>query len=320
MLARREFIKHASMLAVTATASGFAVRRSHAQAVPNSVGTEPPKLKAPPNAADCHMHIYDPARFPMPPNPRVAPTNAAVPQYRLLQQRIGTTRVVVVQPRNYATDNRVTLDAIAQLGPNARGVAVVTPAITDAELKTFHAAGVRGIRFSLADPSSRAVTPDMVEPLSRRVADLGWHVQFNVDGEMIDEMADVLRRLPSALVFDHLGHPPLPAGIDHSSHRILRELIDKGRTWVKLSGAYSNSKVGPPAYPEATKIAQAFVKAAPERLVWGSDWPHPGLPNDNKPNDALLFDLLTEWAPDEATRNRILVQNPETLYGFDKSA
>src|SRR5262245_42074135 len=147
----------------------------------------------------------------------------------------------------------------------------------------------RWIRFSLADPSSRAVTPGMVEPLSNRVADLGWHVQFNVDGEMIDEMASVLRRLPSAMVFDHLAHPPLPAGIEHSSHKIVRELIDKGRSWVKVSGAYSNSKIGPPSYPEATKIAQAFVKAAPERLVWGSDWPHPGLPDNNKPNDALLF-------------------------------
>src|SRR5262245_15373506 len=308
MIARRDFIKGASMVAMTAT--GLVTLSAHAQEVPNSTGTAPPKLKAPPNAADCHMHIYDPARFPMPPNPRVAPTNAAVPQYRLLQQRIGTTRVVVVQPRNYATDNRVTLDALAQFGPNARGVAVVTPAITDAELKKFHDGGVRGIRFSLADPSSRAVTPDMVEPLSKRVVDLGWHVQFNVDGAMIDEMADLLRRLPSPLVFDHLGHPPLPAGIEHSSHRIVRELIDKGRTWVKLSGAYSNSKIGPPHYPEATKIAQAFVKAAPERLVWGSDWPHPGV-RDNKPDDALLFDLLTEWAPDEATRHRILVQNPE---------
>jgi len=97
-------------------------------------------------------------------------------------------------------------------------------------------------------------------------------------------------------------------------------MIDKGRTWVKVSGAYSNSKIGPPSYPEATKIAQAFVKAAPERLVWGSDWPHPGLPDNNKPNDALLFDLLTEWATHEATRNRILVQNPEALYGFGKPA
>src|SRR6266478_3420768 len=274
MIARRTFIKGASMAAITATTSGIHVGQGHAQQVPNSVGIEPPKLKAPANAADCHMH----------------------------------------------TDDRVTLYAISQLGPNARGVAVVTPAIADAELKAFHAGGIRGIRFSLADPSSRAVTPEMVEPLSKRVADLGWHVQFNVDGEMIDEMASMLRRLPTPMVFDHLAHPPLPTGIDHSSHKIVRELIDKGRTWVKVSGAYSNSKIGPPLYPAATKIAQAFVQAAPDRLVWGSDWPHPGLPDNNKPNDALLFDLLIEWAPDEATRNRILVQNPEALYGFGKSA
>ena len=320
MIARRAFVKGGSMAAIVIAASGLRVEKSNAQQVTNSTGTAPPKLKAPANAADCHMHTYDPARFPMPPNPRVAPTNATVEDYRLLQKRIGTTRVVVVQPRNYATDNRVTLHAISQLGPDARGVAVVTPAITDAELKVFHAGGIRGIRFSLADPSSRAVNPVMVEPLAKRVADLGWNVQFNVQGDMIDEMASLLRRLPTPIVFDHLAHPPLPAGIDHSSHKIVRELIDKGRTWVKVSGAYSNSKIGPPSYPEATKIAQAFVKAAPERLVWGSDWPHPGLPNDNKPNDALLFDLLTEWAPDEATRNRILVQNPEALYGFGKPA
>ena len=316
MIDRRTILTGAAALTAT---GAIHMRESHAQAVPNSVGTEQPKLKAPANAADCHMHTYDPARFAMPPNPRAAPSNATAEDYRLFQKRIGTTRVVIVQPRNYATDNKVTLYAVAQLGPNARGVAVVTPAITDAELKAFHDGGIRGIRFSLGDPSSRAVTPEMVEPLSKRVADLGWHVQFNVDGEMIDEMASVLRRLPSAMVFDHLAHPPLPAGVEHSSHKVVRELIDKGKTWVKLSGAYSNSKVGPPVYPEATKIAQALVKAAPERLVWGSDWPHPGLPNNNKPDDALLFDLMSEWAPDEATRNRILVQNPEALYGFGKA-
>ena len=319
MIARRTFVRGAAIAAAVAGLSGFDVSQGHAQQVPNSAGTEPPKTKAPANAADCHMHIYDPARFAMPPNPRRAPSNATVAEYRLLQNRIGTTRVVVVQPRNYATDNRVTLDAIAQLAPNARGIAVVTPAVTDAELKAMNAGGIRGIRFSLADPNSRAVSPDMVEPLAKRIADLGWHVQFNVEGEMIDEMAATLRRLPTIMVFDHLAHPPLPAGIEHSSHKIVRELIDRGRAWVKLSGAYSNSRTGPPAYPEATRIAQAFVKAAPERLVWGSDWPHPGLP-DNKPDDALLFDLLTEWAPDAATRNRILVQNPETLYGFGKPA
>jgi len=160
----------------------------------------------------------------------------------------------------------------------------------------------------------------MIEPLAKRIARLGWHVQFNVEGEQIIELADLLRRLPTQLVFDHLANPTLPAGIEHRSHAIVRGLVDRGRAWVKLSGAYSNSKIGPPSYPEATRTARAFVKAAPERLVWGSDWPHPTMPDDNKPNDALLFDLLAEWAPDEATRTRILVRNPEALYGFAKSA
>jgi predicted TIM-barrel fold metal-dependent hydrolase len=130
----------------------------------------------------------------------------------------------------------------------------------------------------------------------------------------------VLRRLPLQLVFDHMGRPPLPAGIQHPSHGIIRGLIDQGRAWVKLSGAYLNTAIGPPSYPESTQIARAFVKAAPERLVWGSDWPHPTQPNNSKPDDAVLFDLLSEWAPDPATRTRILVRNPESLYGFRPSA
>lgn len=289
-------------------------------AVPNSSGIAPPALKAPVNACDCHHHIYDTARFALPePKPaRPAPSSSTVADYRLLQRCIGTTRNVVVQPRHYGTDNAVTLDALKQFGANARGVAVVHPTITDAELKRFNDAGVRGIRFSLGDPKTRVVQPDMIEPLARRVAPMGWHVQFNIEAEQIIELRDLLRRLPTALVFDHLGHPRLPAGVDCESHAILRGLIDSGRAWIKLSGAYYNTEVGPPTYADATRVAQAFVKAAPERMVWGSDWPHPSAVN--KPDDALLFDLLSVWAPVEATRHRILVRNPETLYGFAQSA
>jgi len=222
---------------------------------------------------------------------------------------------VVVQPRNYAIDNRVTLDAIAQLGADARGVAVLHPSVTDAELKALDAGGIRGIRFTLGDPATAVVKVDMIEPLAKRIVEQGWHIQFNVEGAQVVELADLFRRLPTQMVFDHLGNPTLPAGIDHASHAVLRGLVDKGRTWVKLSGAYSNSKSGPP-YPEATRTARAWVAAAPERLVWGSDWPHPTERNDNKPDDAFLFDLLAAWAPDAATRNRILVANPQTLYGF----
>ncbi len=314
---RRIFLQGTAFAAIAANA--IHARGAQAQVpVPNSSGVAPAKLKAPANACDCHMHIYDPARFPMPPSQRVAPTNATAAEYRLLQRRTGTTRIIVVQPRNYAIDNRVTVDAIKQLAPNARGVAVLHPTVTDAELKALNDAGIRGIRFSLGDPATAAVTPDMIEPLAKRIADLGWHVQFNVLGQQIVELADVLRRLPTPMVFDHLANPG-PMGIDHPSHAIVRSLIERGRTWVKLSGAYSNSRVGPP-YPDATRIARAFVNAAPERMVWGSDWPHPGVVAiADKPDDALLFDLLADWAPDEATRSRILVQNPETLYGFPKA-
>jgi predicted TIM-barrel fold metal-dependent hydrolase len=238
----------------------------------------------------------------------------------MLQNRIGTTWVVIVTPRNYGVDNRATVDALRQFGADARGVAVVHPTVTAAELKKLHDGGIRGIRFSLSDPATAIVTPAMIEPLARRVALLGWHIQFNMGGEQIVELADVLRRVPTQIVFDRLASPPLPAGIAHPSHGIVRELLDHGRAWVKLSGAYGNGKIGPPFYPEAATIARDFVKAAPERLVWGSDWPHPSLPDDHKPDDALLFDLLLVWVPDEATRNRILVRNPETLYGLVKSA
>jgi predicted TIM-barrel fold metal-dependent hydrolase len=323
MIARRSFIRSTSALLFSAAALEISRAQSPDGVVPNSTGSEKPKLKAPPNACDCHMHIYDPAHFAFVPNPgetRTPPENAAVPQYRLLQKRTGTTRTIVVTPRNYATDNRVTTDAVAQLGPNARGVAVLHPTVTDGELKNLHDAGIRGIRFTFGYPTAAVVTLDMIEPLSKRVAGLGWHVQLAMTADQIVMMADVLRRLPSQMVFDHMGRPTLPAGIQHPSHAIIRGLLDQGRAWVKLSGAYLNSTVGPPSYPEATRLAQTFVKAAPERLVWGSDWPHPSENNDHKPDDALLFDLLSEWVPDAATRNRILVRNPETLYGFKAAA
>jgi D-galactarolactone isomerase len=317
-IGRRTFVTGAGFAALGVAGMMPTATAEAQMTVSNSTGTESPKLKAPANAADCHMHIYNPARFELAPSPRVAPTNAAVDQYRLLQKRIGTTRVVIVTPRNYATRNEATLDAIAQLGPNARGVSVLHPDVSDAELKRLNAGGIRGTRFSLGDPTTAVVTPEMVEPMAKRVAALGWHLQMNMGGEQIVAMADILRRLPTPLVFDHLGIPPLPAGIAHPSHAILRGLLNSGRAWVKLSGAYLNSKIGPP-YPEATAIAQDFVKAAPERLVWGSDWPHPTSPGPDKPNDAFLFDLLAVWAPDEKIRNRILVENPQNLYGFGKA-
>lgn len=295
----------------------MAVGSLRPEPVPNSAGTDLPTLEAPPGACDCHMHIYDAARFPpMRPGSRMQ-ANASVEEYRRLQKRIGTERTVIVQPAAYGTDNRVTLDAIAQLG-NAHGVAVVHPDVSDTELMTLHEGGVRGIRFTVFDPETAITKIEMIEPLARRMADIGWHVQIHMRGDQIIANADMLRRLPSTIVIDHMGRVPLADATSHGAFKVLRELIDKGKTWLKLSGAYQDTKIGPPTYADATLLAQAFVKAAPERMVWGSDWPHPT--EKDKPNDALLFDLLSQWAPDAATRQCILVDNPETLYGFAKSA
>jgi len=314
MLARREFLKGASVAAV-AGFSGLSVRTSHAETVPYSSGTEPPKTKAPANACDCHMHIYD-ARFPIAPTATLKPPDALASDYKLLQKRIGTSRNVIVTPSTYGTDNSATLDGMAKLAPNVRGVAVVDASVSDVELKRLHGLGVRGTRFNLVQAG--ATTVEMLEPLLKRVHDLGWHIQVNAKPELIIEIEALLLRLPSPLVFDHLAHVPRDASVKSPAYKTMRKLIDHGRTWIKLSGAYQDTKVGAPTYADATPIAQAYVKAAPERMVWGSDWPHPT--EKDKPDDAVLFDLLAQWAPDEATRNRILVQNPETLYAFGKSA
>jgi D-galactarolactone isomerase len=311
---RREVLK--TMSRITAAAM-FAARPRPAAAhqVKWSAGSELPKLRAPDNAADCHHHIYD-ARYPADPKAALRPGDALVEDYRALQRRIGTKRHVIVMPSTYGTDNSVTLHALAVFGPEARAVAVVNDSVSDAELKRMDGLGVRGIRFNLAQAG--ATTPDMIEPLSKRVAALGWHIQINANATTIMALTDILNRVPSPIVFDHLAHIPEPTGIDDPLFAHVRGLIDKGLTWIKLSGAYADTKVGPPSYSDSSAVARAYVKAAPERLVWGSDWPHPS--EKVKPDDALLFDLLADWAPDEPVRHRILVENPEALYGFPKRA
>jgi D-galactarolactone isomerase len=314
-IGRRALLQGAGVAALAAT-GGMTIRDSRAQIqVPWSSGTERASTKAPDSACDCHMHIYD-ARFPVTATATLRPADALVEDYHLLQQRTGTSRNVVVTPSTYGADNSCTLDAMAKLGPTARGVAVVTTDVADVELKRLHGLGIRGIRFNLVQAGTTTV--EMLEPLSKRVADLGWHVQIHMLGDQIVKIEDLLQRLPSQIVFDHLGRLPQPAGVDHPAFRVVSKLVDQGKAWVKLSGAYIDTKVGPPSYADTSKVAQAYAKAAPQRMVWGSDWPHPT--EKDKPNDAILFDLLASWVPDEATRSRILVDNPAALYGFPKSS
>ncbi len=305
-----------TVLATMAAAAIGGSRSAAAQQVKWSSGTEPPKLKAPANAADCHHHLYD-SRFPVDPRSKLRPGDASAEEYRALQKRIGTSRDVIVTPSTYGTDNRVTLNGVAALGPTSRAVVVVDTTVTDAELKRMDKAGARGIRFNLAQKG--ATTPEMMLPLAKRVHDLGWHIQINAPAATIVEVMPILKQVPTPVVFDHLAHIPEPEGTADPLFGQIVALIDKGNGWVKLSGAYADSKVGPPTYADSSAVARAYVKAAPERLVWGSDWPHPGLKGE-QPDDAILFDLLLDWAPDEQVRNRILVQNPEVLYGFPKTA
>ena len=248
----------------------------------------------------------------MDPKSTLRPADATVADYRVVQKRLGFTRCVVVQPSTYGVDNGCMLEAMRQLGRDARGVAVVNLDVSDAELRRMDTAGVRGIRFNLAQGG--ATTLDMVEPLAKRIAKLGWHIQVNAPPEQIRSAAEIWKDLPVDVVFDHLAHVPEPGGLD-SAYGVVIDLLEKGKGWVKLSGAYADSKVGPPSYSDREAITKAYVKNAPERLVWGTDWPHPTA-SGAKPDDAGLLDLLLKWVPDETTLARILVSNPEKLYGF----
>lgn len=285
------------------------------QAVRNSTGAAPPRLDVPAGSCDSHHHIYD-ERFPASPHWRQGiAAGATVADYRLLQRRLGTTRSVVVQPSTYGIDNRCLVDALGQLGPTSRGVAVVDTDVNDAELRTLAEAGVRAIRVNFVSPQTwGTTTPEMLTTLARRVNPLGWHVQILMTGDQIATHESAIRALPTKVVIDHLGRIPQPDGIKHPAFAAIRRLLDEGRTWVKVTEPYEDSKLGPP-YADASVVARAYVQAAPERILWGTDWPHP-TQRGIKPDDALLVDLLSEWAPDEHTRRRILVDNPAELFGF----
>jgi D-galactarolactone isomerase len=314
---RRAFLKAAAGCTF-AIAGGLRSSAVCAQyTVPFSSGTEAPKTSAPPNACDAHIHIFS-TRFPASPHWKGEPVvDSDFAAYRLFQKRIGTSRVVVVTPSTYGIDNRATLDGVAQFGPSARAVVVVDQDITDAELKQMADQGAVGIRVNFVTPQSWGVTTaDRLETMAKKVHPLGWHVQVYMTGDQIADLENVLGRLPTPLVIDHLGRLPPAQGVEHRAYPVIRKLLDRGNTWVKLSGAYLNTASGAPAYADATKVAQAYAKIAPERMVWGSDWPHRG--EKQMPDDAVLFDLLAQWAPDEAVRKRILVDNPTALYGFPK--
>lgn len=284
--------------------------------VPHSAGTRRPRRALPAGACDAHMHIFDP-RFAPSPHWQRTPPDAPVAAYRRLQQRIGTERTVVVNPSTYGVDNACTLDALAQLGTSARGVAVVDAEVSHAELERLAAQRVCGLRVNFVSPQSWGVTtPEMLETLARKVAPLGWHIQVFAHPEQLVAMESLLASLPVPLVIDHLGRMAPADGASGAGYDTLRRLLDGGNTWVKLSGIYMRSGDGAPGYGDTFTLGEALVRHAPERLVWGSDWPH----TTEKPgsvDDADLVDVMLAWCGTEGTLQKVLVDNPQRLYGFD---
>ena len=273
-----------------------------------------PKLKAPPGTCDTHMHIYD-QRFPKAPTAKILHGDALVPDYKKVCQRLGIERTVVVQPNAYGADNRCTLAAMAELGKDAaRGIAVVEPGVTDEELDRLTKLGIRGIRFFML--VGGPLTWDMLEDMSARVGNFGWHVQLQLDGRELPEREALIKRVKGTLVIDHVGKFLEPVPVDHPAFAVLRRLLDNGRTWVKLSAPYEVSKSGPPFFDDVGALAKIIAAQAPDRMVWASNWPHPTPPVDQKPDDAMLLDLLLDWVPDEAARHKVLVDNPAKLYGY----
>lgn len=273
-----------------------------------------PTLKAPPGACDCHMHIYGPrALYPLAESRAFDPPEGDLPAYRSVMARLGLERVVIVQPSAYGLDNRCTLAAMSDLGDRARAVVTLDQSVTDETLESMTAAGVRGIRFFMLDGG--AVSWEILEEMAHRVEPFGWHVQLQMDGRLLPEREVMLRRLPGTLVIDHSGTFRAPVGTDHPGFRSLLGLLERGRTWIKCSAPYMTSRRYEPGYDDVAPLAKGLISAAPERIVWASDWPHP-LAQPDPPDDADLLDLLLDWTGDEALQRRILVDNPADLYGF----
>jgi D-galactarolactone isomerase len=316
-LSRRAVLGVLGAAAATSVADPVAAR-CRDRTVPFSAGTNTPDFRVPNCATDSHIHIFDPVRFPYPNPTDTPPPAATVQDYLRFRRRIGTTRTVVVTPSNYATDNRCTLDAIEQLGQwRARGVAVIDDTFTRRRLLELDRGGIRGIRFNLTRSGGAGV--ELIQPLAARVADLGWHVQIHMTADGIIENLPILSDLPTDLVIDHMGRIPGDAGTSHPAYSAILDLVDAGHTWVKVSGVYHESVDGPPDYADRAAIGAAFVRAAPERMLWGSDWPHPTASRGEvpMPNDVDLLNMFADWAGNRRIIEQILVRNPEIVYGFE---
>lgn len=283
--------------------------------VPYSTGRNIPTIRIPENACDCQHHIYDPVRFAyMPEDTRNQPP-ATVDVYRMLQRKLGLTRNVIVQPSVYGTDNRCTLDALKQMGKNARAIVVIDDMLSEKELSDMNDLGVRGVRFNISRGDK--LDEAYILKIANQIKQFGWHVQFWMPADDTVKIADTLLKLPTPIVFDHRGHLPQAQGIHHPAFKVITKLIDKGNTWVKLSALYHDSNLEN-EYADTIAVGKTYVEYAEDRMLWGTDWPHPSEVSARKPlpDDAHLLDLLAKQVPDERVREKILVDNPKYLYRF----
>ncbi|QRM34233.1 amidohydrolase [Microvirga sp. VF16] len=293
--------------------------------------TRQPRFAVPPGACDCHVHVFHPEHFPYAPDRTYTPGAATVEGLDLVRKSLGISRVVLVQPSVYGTDNRCLLSALATLGPDvARGVAVIDPeTVSDVTLQDLHKSGVRGVRVNLESKGERSsgLALSVISAISERVMSFGLAVQVYADLKLIADMADDIAQLRVPLILDHFGGAKAALGVEQYGFRALTELLRTGAVWVKLSGVYRASQ-DKPSFSDIRPIAEALIEANHKRLVWASDWPHTGglaeraarQPTDIEPfqqiDDAHVLDLLAEWAGDPARHHRILVDNAAELFDF----
>jgi predicted TIM-barrel fold metal-dependent hydrolase len=280
-----------------------------------------PALPTPPLACDCHAHIFGPAaRFPYAAGRGYTPPDAPCEAYLAMLARLGLARGVCVQGNAHGYDNAAILDAVGRHPAQLRAVGITDASVPPERLRRWHALGMRGLRFHLFGPGrapgyTRGVGLDVLAHFAPVMRELGWHAQFWVDWRSFPlfapRLASVAREIP--VVIDHMLNIDAEAGTDHPSFAALLAMLAEGICWVKLSGAYRVS-AGYPDYADAMPFHAALLRANPERLVWGTDWPHPQIAADKMPNDGHLLDLFNAWTPAAALRRRILSTNPDQLY------
>jgi len=280
--------------------------------------TRKPRIVMPPGACDTHAHVCGPwQKYTLATERLYTPPDETWQMYRQMLNTLGVERAVLTQPSVYGTDNRAMLDAIAASEGKVLGVAVVDPGISDSALRDLDKAGIRGIRINIVDrrENKNVMVLEELLPIAKRIAPLGWHIEFLLQADAVPGLAEAAAALPVPIVLGHLGYVHADkGGASHPGFQSLLRLMDSGRCWVKLTAPYRISGQEVP-YAEVTPMAHALVAAAPERLLWGTDWPHVMI-KTGMPNDGDIADLLLDWVPDEAVRQRILVDNPQTLYGF----